>query len=396
MDLIRRRSAPRTNSLESAQEKGATVETVEEVKINPPRKFSTKWMRQTWDNAVERGKWPRIGYIALGLVIVAAWTAIMVGFAHDEVFWATVNMEGSAGGKSVNKSEHDLYIKGTLKRFDPVERNLRISWSMVYVGNDNKTFLPLGDRNESATLNVYRDVNATKEDRPIPEQYQEFQNSLWRVDNITLAPIAVLGMHTSDSVDTQIDFTQAEPGSPWRQPLYGYPFDVWTGSITFVFTDRIFAGELNLTNSAVVAVQEQSLLTVLVLNWRISYTDKLNCDVDDPGCELQIDFTGRRPGLVIFATIIAVIVNWLTTIGIFFLTAEAVIMRRYYIISDTDLLGVAVTGIFALPGLRAILPGAPDFGAIIDLIGILPNVGHHRFFVHGYYCGLQGLQEEAE
>lgn len=68
------------------------------------------------------------------------------------------------------------------------------------------------------------------------------------------------------------------------------------------------------------------------------------------------------------------IVNWLTTIGIFFLTAEAVIMRRYYIISDTDLLGVAVTGIFALPGLRAILPGAPDFGAIIDLIGILPNV----------------------
>jgi hypothetical protein len=27
-----------------------------------------------------------------------------------------------------------------------------------------------------------------------------------------------------------------------------------------------------------------------------------------------------------------------------------------------------------LPSVRAILPGAPDFGALIDLVGIIPNV----------------------
>ncbi|CAG7855033.1 SubName: Full=Uncharacterized protein {ECO:0000313/EMBL:CCA74385.1} [Serendipita indica DSM 11827] len=49
-------------------------------------------------------------------------------------------------------------------------------------------------------------------------------------------------------------------------------------------------------------------------------------------------------------------------------------MRRTYILSDTDILGVCVSALFALPSVRAILPGAPDFGAIIDLIGIIPNI----------------------
>jgi hypothetical protein len=32
---------------------------------------------------------------------------------------------------------------------------------------------------------------------------------------------------------------------------------------------------------------------------------------------------------------------------------------------ETDILGVCLTALFALPSVRAILPGAPDFGAII-------------------------------
>ncbi len=63
---------------------------------------------------------------------------------------------------------------------------------MVYVGNDNKTFNPLADKNDTVfPLNVYRDVNATKEDRPLPLEYQD----IWRVDNITLPPIGVLGAY---------------------------------------------------------------------------------------------------------------------------------------------------------------------------------------------------------
>ena len=60
-------------------------------------------------------------------------------------------------------------------------------------------------------------------------------------------------------------------------------------------------------------------------------------------------------------------------------------------LSGTDLLGVTFTSLFALPSVRLLLPGmlrvfpqsslwdlhilgAPDFGALIDLIGIIPNV----------------------
>ena len=97
----------------------------------------------------------------------------------------------------------------------------------------------------------------------------------------------------------------------------------------------------------------------------------------------HIDFVGRRPGLVIFATMIGVIVNWTTTLGIFLITCEAVVMKRTYIlkvrrdtvsflppsihqhhIKETDILGVCLTALFALPSIRAILPGSPEFGAI--------------------------------
>jgi len=46
----------------------------------------------------------------------------------------------------------------------------------------------------------------------------------------------------------------------------------------------------------------------------------------------HIDFEGRRPGLVIFATMVALVVNWTTTLGIFLITCEAVVMRRAYIL----------------------------------------------------------------
>jgi hypothetical protein len=49
-------------------------------------------------------------------------------------------------------------------------------------------------------------------------------------------------------------------------------------------------------------------------------------------------------------------------------------MSRSHILQNSQLLAVCFTALFALPSVRSILPGAPDFGAIIDLIGIIPNV----------------------
>ena len=102
------------------------------------------------------------------------------------------------------------------------------------------------------------------------------------------------------------------------------------------------------------------------MNWRIQVVANDTCQLvaPDAGCELHLEFTGRRPSLVKFAAIVAVIVNWTSTISIFLLTSEAVIMRRTYILKEIDILGVCIGALFALPSVRAILPGAPDFGAI--------------------------------
>jgi hypothetical protein len=43
--------------------------------------------------------------------------------------------------------------------------------------------------------------------------------------------------------------------------------------------------------------------------------------------------TGKRPELVKFAAISAVVVNWISTFFIFILTAEVIVMKREYMLS---------------------------------------------------------------
>ncbi|KAG8775551.1 hypothetical protein FRC15_000457, partial [Serendipita sp. 397] len=122
------------------------------------------------------------------------------------------------------------------------------------------------------------------------------------------------------------------------------------------------------------------------LNWRFDYEYKdacgpaevtINWDTDDVNtlphdCHMTVNFIGRRPPLLIFCAIAAVAVNWTCAIFIFILTCEAIIMRRSYMLQGTDILSMCFTALFALPTIRSLLPGAPAYGAIIDLVGILP------------------------
>jgi len=137
-----------------------------------------------------------------------------------------------------------------------------------------------------------------------------------------------------------------------------------------------------LQNSFGVPVYDVYLVDSL-FNWRIISQTNNTCAVNGnfwpdpqnvPNCELQVNFIAVRPGLVIFAAIVAVIVNWLSTIFIFIMTCEGVVLRRSSVIEGPQLLAVCFTALFALPSVRSILPGAPDFGALIDLVGIIPNV----------------------
>ena len=44
---------------------------------NPHRKYSREWFDHAWDQAVEVGKWPRVTYAAVGLILVVVWIGIM-------------------------------------------------------------------------------------------------------------------------------------------------------------------------------------------------------------------------------------------------------------------------------------------------------------------------------
>jgi len=170
-----------------------------------------------------------------------------------------------------------------------------------------------------------------------------------------------------------------------RQPLFGYPFDRWTGEIVFVVNTIYGAKEWYNSSTSGVLRLSGAQLSDSTLNWRFNmeWTDTCRGNGDMvptnrstlvDNCHLDVQLTARRPGLVIFAAIVAVVVNWLSTILVFVLTCESIIMRRGYMLEGTDLLSVCFTALFALPSVRSLLPGAPDFGALIDLVGIIPNV----------------------
>ena len=43
-------------------------------------------------------------------------------------------------------------------------------------------------------------------------------------------------------------------------------------------------------------------------------------------------------------------------------------MRRAKVIEGAQLLGVCFTALFALPSVRSILPGAPEFGCLSEFV----------------------------
>jgi hypothetical protein len=112
------------------------------------------------------------------------------------------------------------------------------------------------DSSNTLHLNIYRDVKAVPEDR---NSSKADVTGVYRIDNITEVPIAVLGAHPWDSVTTQIDFAQAISDNAWAQPLFAYPLDRWTGSIVFAATDRDAAAAAGLNNSGIVSLSDAVL-----------------------------------------------------------------------------------------------------------------------------------------
>jgi hypothetical protein len=139
------------------------------------------------------------------------------------------------------------------------------------------------------------------------------QPQIYRVDNVNASPDAVLGEHTWDrfSTDILIRENTTGPANPWREPMFGYPWDIWEGSMVFTANDLTKATTENLPNSYVVPIVNAALVTgtckwnsttiftkycnlcysrLTLVNWRIKVDETKTINTctagGDSGCEL--------------------------------------------------------------------------------------------------------------
>ncbi|PVF99451.1 hypothetical protein CPB86DRAFT_813834 [Serendipita vermifera] len=381
----------------------------------PLRKYSRAWWKSYWNNAIKRGQVPRMVYGGFGLVIVSAWILFTVLTAKNEISWNKSQFANSIDRMRELMLRYEwavdawVFLEGSLKNFDPTSRTLTVEWSGLQMDLFDEIADPVPFVNTSGVayiypLEIYRDIATCLwiEDPPyIPQTSGALH---YRIGNLSTAPIAALGWTPDDSFDTEISFKQAQDTSAITKiPLFAYPFDEWKGSITFLANSpKPYSDALPNNTKHQVLPLLGARLTDHALNWRFKLEQDVNCpdpedsfqmvlnstmiDFSGPSnvtnqdlgsfttpCHLRLDLFAMRPPIVKFAAVISVIVNWTSTFFIFILTCEVLVMRRGFMMSGTDLLGVAFTSLFALPSIRMLLPGAPDFGAL-NLIGIIPNV----------------------
>ncbi|KAI5888308.1 uncharacterized protein SCHCODRAFT_02601887 [Schizophyllum commune H4-8] len=337
-----------------------------------PRRMSRDWFSYMYRR---RRLWPRILYVFIGVSIMLMWIGLILGFAHSQLKAEEKNSKGDSKkyeGK-VAKGDEVWFLQGALRALDTDKRTLTVQWSGFVYNDTTDSMDPLlvSPDDYPAGLNMYRDIQAyVDSDLTNDTGYYYFM-----LDNATANPIGNIGWRESDSFDTDIDLV-ASAQSVWTQPMRGYPYDQWTGSLILASNNIGSSMEDNRTDAYAFSFDGVYLVdSLLTSNWKITAASHTTCrDLDSAYCELHVDFRVRRPGLVKFTVIAVLVVNWLSTIVIFLLTGEALLLRRLHIVEGTDMLGVLFAALFALPGVRSLLPGAPPFGSTIDLVGILPNV----------------------
>ncbi|PVF92384.1 hypothetical protein CPB86DRAFT_744380 [Serendipita vermifera] len=343
-------------------------------------------LNERWDAAVRtRLRLPRIIYALLGIIFVAVWIGIAASFTSREKDYQRQIVRGGIRPITDIFSGIKLWaLEGRLTRLDTNMRTLSISWGLRYINNGRA--VPFGeDTKNTFSVGIFRDQRLTLANDTAPWEFtpNDVPNTYtFQVINKTAVPIAIVGLNPWDSFSTDIEMDQEVEAMPLTTPDFGFPFDLWSGSTTFVANYYDFARFRNSSTAAATQIDD-AYLVGSIMNWRVtidvnntctSYSDGSVSWVATGPCGLTLTFNARRPGLVKFACIVAVLVNWLSTISIFVMTCEGVVMRRSQVIMAPSLLGVCFTALFALPTVRSILPGAPAFGALIDLVGIIPNV----------------------
>ncbi|KAL1695227.1 hypothetical protein GGG16DRAFT_45653, partial [Schizophyllum commune] len=327
----------------------------------------------------------RLYYVLIGVLVMLAWVGLILAFARFESKSEELNQKVDSQkyrGIGWDSSRDEIWIlQGELRKLESEARKLTVQWSAFHYFPENKTSVPLIVPKEyfSEGVSMYRDIQAVI-DWNLSNSTDYDGGYFFKLDDDSAHPIGNVGLREWDSFDTDIDLTDVKGDSVWTQPMRGYPFDQWTGSIVIasLMRQQNSIGEsrqLTNTTTSLALSFDGITLEDSLLNWRINAQSYCTCDDPDSDyCDLRINFRVRRPTIVKFIVTAVVLVNWLSTLAIFFLTGEPLLLRRMRVVNDTDILGVLFASLFALPGVRALLPDAPPFGCTIDLVGILPNV----------------------
>ncbi|KAG8794249.1 hypothetical protein FRB91_002937 [Serendipita sp. 411] len=288
---------------------------------------------------------------------------------------ASVKAQGTIHGSGGKRKDAPIQLRGNLVKFDSEGQTMMVSWSLLYPVTGDSSLYSKGEKSNVRKWNLYRDAMAVPDSRipnmtniPFIKSYD-----LYCVDDLTLPPISTLGQHKFDSIDTEIEFSQYKGDDILSQPLFAYPFDVWTGSIVLTLTDQVAAEQADFPNCFALGIHGISIRGH-ILNWQVSSNTVNTCEDPDPdaGCELHVNFIIRRSCLVKVTALMIFIAGWIISIVIALRTYLTIVTRKQR--PSPDIIAISLGSLFAFPGLRYMLPGTPSFGTLLDLIGILPNV----------------------
>lgn len=102
------------------------------------------------------------------------------------------------------------------------------------MSNDLSTINQVPAEVYNTTIAIFRDTVARK-DTGINST--DLGYTPFRLRNPAIQPVGYLGVSDFDSINTIIPLGQREK-SIWTQPEFGYPFDIFKGTITFVAADN--------------------------------------------------------------------------------------------------------------------------------------------------------------
>ncbi|KAG8908250.1 hypothetical protein FRB99_008315 [Tulasnella sp. 403] len=171
------------------------------------------------------------------------------------------------------------------------------------------------------------------------------------------------GVPYEQTLTTVHQFSIRPSAYNWRSNSQAYPFDTYTVFTTFLAIDPA-------TNSSRKILGLS--MTGTVPNFSVNMHSR---PVSNPAYNRfewrMVTIHISRAQIVIGYAFLIWVVNWLMTGVVLWITISAVQGRRRI---PADLFGIPITALFALPTVRAIMPGSPAFGCILDYSGIILNL----------------------